>query len=122
MALRAGTKAIHHHVSYVICYLLSVILSVLDYATNPDFSRDPSLRPALPGIPLQDPEFVQFHPTGIYGAGCLITEGDYSAHLTVLVLTFFNTSKSLLFTSTGLAVSSLKVIIDCVILSFVNDH
>merc|ERR1712046_486737 len=27
------------------------------------------------GIPNQDPEFVQFHPTGIYGAGCLITEG-----------------------------------------------
>ena len=27
------------------------------------------------GIPLEDPEFVQFHPTGIYGAGCLITEG-----------------------------------------------
>mmetsp|Transcript_35498 Transcript_35498/g.56808 ORF Transcript_35498/g.56808 Transcript_35498/m.56808 type:complete len:627 (+) Transcript_35498:3200-5080(+) len=27
------------------------------------------------GVPLQDPEFVQFHPTGIYGAGCLITEG-----------------------------------------------
>ena len=27
------------------------------------------------GIALQDPEFVQFHPTGIYGAGCLITEG-----------------------------------------------
>jgi succinate dehydrogenase (ubiquinone) flavoprotein subunit len=27
------------------------------------------------GIPIQDPEFVQFHPTGIYGAGCLITEG-----------------------------------------------
>lgn len=27
------------------------------------------------GIPVQDPEFVQFHPTGIYGAGCLITEG-----------------------------------------------
>ncbi len=26
-------------------------------------------------IPIQDPEFVQFHPTGIYGAGCLITEG-----------------------------------------------
>ena len=28
-----------------------------------------------PGLPLQDMEFVQFHPTGIYGAGCLITEG-----------------------------------------------
>jgi succinate dehydrogenase / fumarate reductase, flavoprotein subunit len=27
------------------------------------------------GLPLQDQEFVQFHPTGIYGAGCLITEG-----------------------------------------------
>ncbi len=27
------------------------------------------------GIPLQDMEFIQFHPTGIYGAGCLITEG-----------------------------------------------
>ncbi len=27
------------------------------------------------GLPLQDVEFVQFHPTGIYGAGCLITEG-----------------------------------------------
>jgi len=27
------------------------------------------------GLPIEDPEFVQFHPTGIYGAGCLITEG-----------------------------------------------
>lgn len=27
------------------------------------------------GLPLEDPEFVQFHPTGIYGAGCLMTEG-----------------------------------------------
>ena len=26
-------------------------------------------------LPLQDLEFIQFHPTGIYGAGCLITEG-----------------------------------------------
>jgi len=30
---------------------------------------------ARAGIPLQDHEFVQFHPTGIYGSGCLITEG-----------------------------------------------
>jgi len=27
------------------------------------------------GLPLQDMEFVQFHPTGVYGAGVLITEG-----------------------------------------------
>ena len=27
------------------------------------------------GLPCQDMEFVQFHPTGVYGAGCLITEG-----------------------------------------------
>ena len=31
---------------------------------------------ARAGLPLQDQEFVQFHPTGIYGAGCLITEGS----------------------------------------------
>ncbi|MCA3262871.1 MAG: succinate dehydrogenase flavoprotein subunit [Telmatospirillum sp.] len=28
------------------------------------------------GLPLEDMEFIQFHPTGIYGAGCLITEGS----------------------------------------------
>src|SRR5205814_5074251 len=31
------------------------------------------------GLPLQDMEFIQFHPTGIYGAGCLITEGARGA-------------------------------------------
>lgn len=30
---------------------------------------------ARAGLPIGDPEFVQFHPTGIYGAGCLMTEG-----------------------------------------------
>src|ERR1700682_6294934 len=32
-------------------------------------------RARAPALPLQDMEFVQFHPTGIYGAGCLVTEG-----------------------------------------------
>jgi succinate dehydrogenase (ubiquinone) flavoprotein subunit len=27
------------------------------------------------GLPLEDMEFIQFHPTGIYGSGCLMTEG-----------------------------------------------
>jgi succinate dehydrogenase / fumarate reductase flavoprotein subunit len=27
------------------------------------------------GLPMQDMEFIQFHPTGIYGSGCLVTEG-----------------------------------------------
>jgi len=27
------------------------------------------------GLPVEDPEFIQFHPTGIYGSGCLMTEG-----------------------------------------------
>jgi succinate dehydrogenase / fumarate reductase flavoprotein subunit len=31
---------------------------------------------ARAGLPLQDMEFIQFHPTGIYGSGCLITEGS----------------------------------------------
>lgn len=30
---------------------------------------------ARAGLPIEDPEFVQFHPTGIYGSGCLMTEG-----------------------------------------------
>lgn len=36
---------------------------------------DGSAMAARAGIPNQDMEFVQFHPTGIFGAGCLITEG-----------------------------------------------
>ena len=43
------------------------------------------------GLPLQDLEFVQFHPTGIYGAGCLITEGkrSYKPSTSCLWLTFW---------------------------------
>ena len=41
-------------------------------------SGDGNAMVARAGLPLQDLEFVQFHPTGIYGAGCLITEGTYT--------------------------------------------
>jgi succinate dehydrogenase / fumarate reductase flavoprotein subunit len=53
-------------------------------ATGAPISRPPPPTPApataaawsrAQGLPLQDMEFVQFHPTGIYGSGCLITEG-----------------------------------------------
>ena len=40
-------------------------------------SGDGNAMVARAGLPLQDQEFVQFHPTGIYGAGCLITEGEH---------------------------------------------
>lgn len=40
------------------------------------FTSDGNAMVARAGLPLQDPEFVQFHPTGIYGSGCLITEGS----------------------------------------------
>ena len=30
---------------------------------------------ARAGLPIEDPEFIRFHPTGIYGSGCLMTEG-----------------------------------------------
>ncbi|KAI0315204.1 FAD binding domain-containing protein [Amylostereum chailletii] len=38
-------------------------------------SGDGNAMVARAGLPLQDMEFVQFHPTGIYGSGCLISEG-----------------------------------------------
>lgn len=41
-------------------------------------SGDGNAMVARAGLPLQDLEFVQFHPTGIYGAGCLITEGEFT--------------------------------------------
>ena len=33
------------------------------------------------GYPLMDSEFIQFHPTGVYGAGCLLTEGCRGGYL-----------------------------------------
>jgi hypothetical protein len=38
------------------------------------------------GLPLEDPEFVQFHPTGVYGAGCLITEGTDTSTIAIFSL------------------------------------
>lgn len=39
---------------------------------------------ARQNLPCEDLEFVQFHPTGIYGAGCLITEGCRGDNLIIL--------------------------------------
>jgi succinate dehydrogenase (ubiquinone) flavoprotein subunit len=44
---------------------------------------------ARAGLPLQDMEFVQFHPTGVYGSGCLITEGVFLG-LLYLIYYFYN--------------------------------
>uniref|UniRef100_A0A4W4EZG0 succinate dehydrogenase n=1 Tax=Electrophorus electricus TaxID=8005 RepID=A0A4W4EZG0_ELEEL len=46
-----------------------------DTVKGSDCTGDGNAMVARGGLPCQDLEFVQFHPTGIYGAGCLITEG-----------------------------------------------
>jgi hypothetical protein len=68
-------------------------LHVLVYLFRPVFSSrvslvvvGPCFYPDYAYMQLQDLEFVQFHPTGIYGAGCLITEGCIYSTLPVLSL------------------------------------
>lgn len=51
-------------------------------------SGDGNAMVARAGLPLQDLEFVQFHPTGIYGAGCLITEGKVPYMRYVLAIAY----------------------------------
>lgn len=43
---------------------------------------------ARQNLPCEDLEFVQFHPTGIYGAGCLITEGCRGDNLALIEKTY----------------------------------
>uniref|UniRef100_A0A8C7TAS3 Succinate dehydrogenase [ubiquinone] flavoprotein subunit, mitochondrial n=1 Tax=Oncorhynchus mykiss TaxID=8022 RepID=A0A8C7TAS3_ONCMY len=69
IALCMEDGSIHHR-------FLSCQLGGLNFCTSAHTSTgDGNAMVTRAGLPCQDLEFVQFHPTGIYGAGCLITEG-----------------------------------------------
>ena len=52
---------------------------------------------ARANLPNEDMEFVQFHPTGIYGAGCLMTEGKFFREIAFLVVLHFFPVQKLIF-------------------------
>lgn len=76
IALEMATGHIHRFKSYVVVLATGGYGRAYFSCTSAHTcTGDGNAMVARAGLPLQDQEFVQFHPTGIYGSGCLITEG-----------------------------------------------
>ncbi len=77
MALNMADGTIHRFRGHQICMATGGYGRAYFSATSAHTcTGDGSAMVARAGLPLEDLEFVQFHPTGIYGAGALITEGS----------------------------------------------
>src|SRR3954468_2918451 len=76
MAVCIEDGSVHRFRSHVTCLATGGYGRVYASATSAHTcTGDGNAMVLRAGLPLQDLEFVQFHPTGIAGAGCLITEG-----------------------------------------------
>ena len=76
MALCIEDGSVHRFHSHLTCLATGGYGRVYASATSAHTcTGDGNAMVLRAGLPLQDMEFVQFHPTGIAGAGCLITEG-----------------------------------------------
>jgi succinate dehydrogenase / fumarate reductase flavoprotein subunit len=76
MAMRIADGSIHRFRAHVTCLATGGYGRVYFSCTSAHTcTGDGNAMVLRAGLPLQDMEFVQFHPTGVYGAGCLITEG-----------------------------------------------
>jgi succinate dehydrogenase/fumarate reductase flavoprotein subunit len=77
MVARCAVLLLQHSSSpFVPCNVDFIVLCCAVIHPHTHTPGDGNAMVARAGLPLQDLEFVQFHPTGIYGAGCLITEGS----------------------------------------------
>ncbi|MHA1538939.1 MAG: succinate dehydrogenase flavoprotein subunit [Alphaproteobacteria bacterium] len=76
MALELATGYLHRFQAHHVILATGGYGRVYEMCTSAHICTGDGNAMALrAGLPLQDMEFVQFHPTGIYGVGCLITEG-----------------------------------------------
>jgi len=76
VALKIETGEVHQFNAATTIIASGGFGSAFEYTTSSSICTGDGCAMALrAGIPLKDMEFVQFHPTGIYGIGCLITEG-----------------------------------------------
>lgn len=76
IAMRIEDGSIHRFAAHLTCLATGGYGRVYFSCTSAHIcTGDGNAMVLRAGLPLQDMEFVQFHPSGIYGAGCLITEG-----------------------------------------------